>query len=116
MGDRANIRFYDGESSFYFYTHWEGSRLPKTLQDALKRSVDRWDDPPYLARIIFSEMIKGNVEYTTGYGISTYIVDGGSRVLIVDAEKKMVSLCGRHASSRSWTFQEYLEIDPLTVW
>ena len=73
--DRGNIilKFHDG-NKIYFYTHWGGSQLKNTLKNALKRGKDRWGDEPYLARIIFSEMIKDEVLKNTGYGITPYIL------------------------------------------
>lgn len=71
MGDRAQIKFIfdDDGKCIYFYTHWSGSVLHKILANALKRGKDRWMDEEYLARIVFSEMIKDEVLKDTGYGI-----------------------------------------------
>ena len=89
MGDRANIviRSDDATSehnTLYLYTHWSGSELPKILAAALKRGKSRWDDEPYLNRIIFSEMIKDNPMGETGFGITPYVTDGDDRLLVVD--------------------------------
>lgn len=61
----------DGIQDFpiFFYTHWDAEKLPQVIKDALIRGQDKWDDESYLARIIFSEMIKDNVLDLTGYGI-----------------------------------------------
>jgi hypothetical protein len=70
MGDRANIHIIETEGAgIYFYTHWTGYKLPQTLQVALARGKDRWNDETYLNRIIFSEMIKNNVLDETGFGL-----------------------------------------------
>ena len=70
MGDRRNVVVeFDNETSVALYTHWSGSELPQTLASALLRGQDRWTDPTYLTRIIFSEMIRDSVMDTTGYGI-----------------------------------------------
>lgn len=83
MGDRGNVVIKDGPSTVYLYSHWGGSRLPKTVADALEGGgLSRIDDGPYLARIIFCEMIKNNVSGTTGYGISSTIGDGDETVII----------------------------------
>lgn len=114
MGDRANIAIKQnsrrGEPSrIYFYTHWSGHELPIILQDALSRGQGRWNDEPYLARIIFSEMIKGEVLDETGYGISTYIIDGdGYPLLVVDAETQTVSLEGGDVIGAPLTFSEFV--------
>lgn len=85
MGDRGNIalKFSEG-GKIYLYTHWHGSSLREILKSALIRGKDRWDDEQYLARIIFSEMIKNDVLGTTGYGISTTLDDGEDKVVTVN--------------------------------
>ena len=97
MGDRANIVMKQNHSNsntgeIYFYTHCDGYQLPKILQDALKRGRRRWDDESYLARIIFSEMIQGNLEGENGYGISAYLTDNEYDLLVVDAETQTVTI------------------------
>lgn len=76
MGDRRNVIVTasdTAEAQVALYTHWSGSELPQTVASALDRARDRWDDPTYLTRVIFSEMIKGDVESTTGYGIEAIL-------------------------------------------
>lgn len=78
MGDRRNVvvEFTNG-TSVALYTHWAGSDLPQTLAKALDRGRSRWDDPTYLTRMIFSEMIAaeagddviGVLMSETGFGI-----------------------------------------------
>ena len=90
MGMRRNIALdYGGERKIYLYTHWDGEHLEHILRDALIRGRSRWDDPSYLARIIFSEMIQDEVLLTTGYGIAPYAMDDGEFPTIkVDFEKR----------------------------
>src|SRR3990167_4589370 len=91
MGDRGNVVFkYTDGNKVYFYTHWSGSSLKQTVQDALKRGKERWDDESYLARIVFSEMIKDDVMDLTGYGIAPYEMDMGELVE-VDTKLKTVN-------------------------
>ena len=76
MGDRRNVILdYGNDNKIYFYSHWGGTDLPATVAYALQRGKERWDDPPYLARIIFSELIRDEYQELTGYGISPDIVD-----------------------------------------
>lgn len=129
MGDSANIAIKQhparGSSTrVYFYTHWDGFVLPLILQRALVRGKGRWNDEPYLARIIFSEMIKDSVLTDTGYGISTYRCDGdGYPVLVVDVRTQTVTLedpdYGEQVGD-PLTFNEYVAlklecVDPWTV-
>lgn len=66
MGDRAQVFMKD--EGVYLYTHWGAPGLVKTVQRALARR-ERWNDPEYLARIIFCEMVKGEEHEPTGFGI-----------------------------------------------
>lgn len=104
MGDRANIRFvYEDGDDVYFYTHWDGSKLPNILRSALERGIGRWDDEIYLARIIFSEMIQNHILNETGYGIAPYPAGDAQHPLItVFAKNKTVTIEGGR-----WTFAEY---------
>jgi hypothetical protein len=79
MGDRANIIVKDAGSTVYLYSHWCGSSLPSIVHAALKRAPNRWDDGPYLARVLFCELLKqsGGLDGETGAGISSMLGDGG---------------------------------------
>jgi len=93
MGDRGNIGIVQdgGKDTVFLYSHWGGSELPATLQNALKREM-RWNDPNYLARIIFCEMVKGQEDGETGFGISSRITDNEHPILIVDCRKQVVKI------------------------
>lgn len=73
MGDRGEVKViqHSIDAPVYLYTHWGATYLCQTVANALERGRSRWDDPPYLTRIIFSDMIEDEVGETTGYGIST---------------------------------------------
>lgn len=85
MGDRAQVKFITKEKAIYFYTHWDGSKLEKTVIDALKRGIERLEDPDYLARIIFCEMVKGNEMSVTGAGIG---LSEYEKIVTVDCDKQ----------------------------
>lgn len=90
MGDRGNIVVQEKEGKrVYFYTHWKGSQIGAVVAAALGRH-ERWTDAPYLARIIFCELIGGDTEGETGYGISAGIGDNSYPILVVDVEKQVV--------------------------
>lgn len=58
MGDRRSILVHTGNGAeVVLYSHWSGSELPTTLARALQRGRSRWDDAPYLTRMIFSQML-----------------------------------------------------------
>lgn len=94
MGDRANIVVKCGKEQVCLYTHWDGTNLPKILQNALKRGKSRWADFQYLTRIIFSEMIKDYIMDECGYGITQTPWDGQNKIITVDAKNGTVTLNG----------------------
>lgn len=89
MGDRGNIVVRGPYGDVWFYTHWYGTDMKYILQRALARN-QRWDDAAYLARIIFSELIKNDVDGETGYGISTHMLDNEHGILVVDVPNQKV--------------------------
>lgn len=93
MGDRANVKFIDeaGES-VYFYTHCTGSNLPTVVRDALERGRSRWSNSAYLARIVFSEMIRDELLEETGYGISAQPYDAEGREITIDCRTQEVTM------------------------
>ena len=102
MGDRGNIVLEMEGGDIYLYTHRGGSDLKQTLRDALDRGRDRWNDESYLARIIFSEMIKGDINGTTGYGIAPYAPDNEHDLIILDCLKQTITIGGN-----SVTFEQF---------
>lgn len=93
MGDRGNIAIqYEGNKAkrVYFYTHWKGSDMSKIVAAALERGKGRWGDDSYLARVIFCELVKDDVEGETGYGISLDAGDNEHPFLVVDLESQTV--------------------------
>jgi len=102
MGARANIIV---NTEICLYSHWDGENLAIILQDALDRGKERWNDAPYLTRIIFCEMIKDNVMSTTGYGISTHIEDNDYPFIWVDIDTNTV-----YISDQKFSFEEYVNM------
>ena len=104
MGNRANINVRDNKQDHgvYLYTHWDGSQLPILLQETLNKK-ERWDDTSYLTRMIFSTMIKYDINGTTGYGISTYLTDNENPLIYVYIDKQTITI-----NDESFTFNEYI--------
>lgn len=100
MGDRINLKLkYSQGEPIYLYSHWGGSGMKETIKSALIRGKDRWDDESYLARIIFCEMVRWDVEGLTGYGIAPYECDPENKTITVDLADKKVN---------SKTFSEFV--------
>jgi hypothetical protein len=116
MGDRANVyvKMQYGEGGVYLYSHWGGYALPQTLQTALQRH-ERWDDDAYLTRIIFCQMVKGDEDGETGFGISAALCDNEHPIIHVDPAAGTVSFrpedeIADEPSGCSWTFQEFCDL------
>lgn len=87
MGDRRNVLIRDDDGpNLFLYTHWGGTNLPEVVARALDRGRPRWEDAPYLTRIIFSEMIQGDVLGELGYGISTSPPGGNHPHIVIDVD------------------------------
>ena len=66
MGDRAQVHIKD--EKVWLYTHWGRLSLVEDVKRALAKRL-RWNDPEYLARIIFEEMVGDQTGTETGFGI-----------------------------------------------
>lgn len=89
MSTRAQV--YMKETGVYLYRHSDGYDLPNTVRDALLRK-QRWDDAEYLARIIFSEMIRDRLDDETGYGIGVELHEDIQYLVTVDTEEQTVKV------------------------
>ena len=77
MGNRNNIIIkqpsvgVEQTQPLYLYSHWHGSELRKVVANAIwKAPKQRLNQPDYFTRILFCEMVKGDIEGVTDYGIS----------------------------------------------
>ena len=121
MGDRANVLVRDNyDDGVFLYTHWGGYNLPQLVQEALARE-ERWTDSSYLARIVFSAMVKDDIDGETGYGISSVLGDNSYPVIVLDCSAgKVLYVSEQNARNklidkplRSWSFQEYITADDI---
>src|SRR5260221_3811715 len=120
MGDRANIAVQSRGERVYFYTHWSGSDVPEIVRSALERN-ERWDDPSYLARIIFCRLVRGDETGETGYGISTKPGDNQHPIFVVDCGTKTVNVqpdrrkefghCHVRGVAKAMTFGDYAALE-----
>ena len=112
MGTRAQIALKDGENRVYLYQHYDGDTIFKTLATALTRGRDRWSDVEYLARIIFSDMIRDRLDSTTGYGIGTsQHGDLSVTVPVLDCGTQLITWEGPRAAAHGApiSFQAFVE-------
>lgn len=91
MGDRANIVVKQGAEKVYLYTHWDGFEATFTAaQNALKRAPGRWNDAPYLTRVIFCDLVLGHERDEAGYGIWPKLGDNNNPILVIDIDQQKV--------------------------
>lgn len=134
MGTNGTIavlqRDFRGKSrlSVYLFQHSDGGALPVILAHALHRSRDRWEQEPYLARVIFSQMLMEHMragrpspkealetlESELGFGISTYFSGSSVDMLVVDPVRRRVGIApivgGLPSTPHSWrSFDEWIE-------
>jgi len=121
MGDRANIivREDEKDKGVVLYSHWEGTNLPAKLQAALAKK-QRLDDHSYLTRIIFDTMTENCHGEETGYGISTFVIDGCKHILIVSVMESKVfagyyNYCDHFILKKEWTFDQYTALTPEEI-
>ncbi len=90
MSDRGNVVVQEKPGKrVYLYTHWDGSQIGPLVARVLAQKR-RWDDPAYLARLIFCALVAGQEFGETGFGISTGICDNDHPILVVDVKKQEV--------------------------
>lgn len=107
MGSRAQVKVLDGDDAVYLYTHWGSQEVELTMRDAMAKKW-RWDDPEYLARVIFDTMTKDCHNEETGYGIGACQHVDLDVLVVVDVGKQEVSFEPqfRGGSGRTYTFEE----------
>lgn len=92
MGDRRQVVISRGNEKVYLYTHWDGYELPEIVRAALGRGANRWDDAPYLTRIIFCEMVKDDVMSETGAGIWSSSMDSEYDDIFINLDEQTVKI------------------------
>src|SRR5437660_5047331 len=105
MGDRGQILMKN--SSVTLYSHWGASKLVEDGKSALQRKA-RWDDEEYLTRIIFCQMIKGDEDGETGYGISTSIHSDIWRLISIDVIGQTIEVKDNEKVDFSGSFEDFI--------
>ena len=75
----------------------------------------RWGDASYLSRMIFSKMIRDDIDGETGYGIMTNNVNDAEQEIVVDCDRQEIIVKGND-NNKTYTFSElaeqYAEMNP----
>ena len=114
MGCRGTIEIWengaapkDEESPVVLYTHWGADEMFRDLKEVLSRKK-RWSDPAYLSRMIFSKMIRHDIDGETGYGIQTCNISDAEQEILVDCDRQEVIVKGND-NNKTYTFSELAE-------
>ena len=103
MAISANIHIVHKDGGIYFYSHLDGGRIPKLVAMALDRGRNRWNDEQYLARIIFSEMVKDDVMGLTNYGIG--VTPCEETIMDIDMPNQEVHL---RKTGEVWNYDNFI--------
>ena len=109
MGDRGQVKIlqWDEEQAVYLYTHWGASELKDLVKQVLARRL-RWDDNGYLARMIFSQMVKDDLDGELGYGITTNQAGDAWITIEVDCENNQITVTEYDETTFTGTFEEFI--------
>jgi hypothetical protein len=115
MGCRGTIEIWNNaaapksdERPVVLYTHDGAKRMLYNLITALSRK-ERWNDAPYLSRMIFCEMMGDYTHGTTGYGILTDNVPDVEEELLVDMGRQEVIRKRIGHDNQTFTFEELID-------
>lgn len=109
MGARGQvcINGYFDDTNVYLYTHWGAPNLVGDVREALAKKW-RWDDPEYLARIIFEVMIEGQEGTETGFGIGTHMHGDIDVLITINCSEKRVRVSSYGKEDYEQTFEEFV--------
>lgn len=99
MGSRAQILIED--TGIFLYTHWGSKTIVNDLKKWLKHVRPRWDDDEYFTRIIFSQMIKEDIDGETGYGIGISEHGDIERLISINIKRQVVTVVNNHTNNIS---------------
>lgn len=111
MGDRANIIIKD--TGIAMYLHWGAKTVEKQIKTVLQKR-ERWDEPAYLARMIFNETTKDLKSDILGSGL--YVVNSdnevwdGHIIIIINCKEETVAVRDNEQGTlRLYTFEEFVK-------
>ena len=118
MGCRGTIEIWENgdapkseERPVVLYTHWGAKEMEDDLRDVLSRK-QRWTDPSYLSRMIFSRMTRNDTDGETGYGILTVNIGDAEQEIIVDCSRQEVIVKGWDDND-TYTFDDFINEDEV---
>lgn len=98
MGDRRHVIFdYGKAGKIYLYSHWNGYDLPERVAKALdtEQARNRWNDEPYLTRILIELLTEKDRGEPTGWGVyPTYQESQYTHDIIINMTNRNVQIGG----------------------
>ena len=94
----------------YLYTHDTARNLLANVHNILSKEI-RWDDPDYLSRMLFCEMIPESFwDSDTGFGIGTQLYADVELLITLDTVNQKITVSsGLHQFDNfSMTFSEFI--------
>jgi hypothetical protein len=114
MGDRANVKFIDGDTFVNVYTHWHGTELAVQAHQELGSAPARarWGDPEYVTRIVVQRVLNAlaDPDEETGFGLGAMDGDNEHQILELNVADSTVSL-----GVWSGTFEQFCALPPEIV-
>lgn len=108
--DSGQIEIISPFGRVYLYTHNDVKSLLTIVHNTLSLKV-RWDDPDYLSRMLFCEMIPEQFwSSNSGYGIGTQLYADVELLVSLDTVNQKITLSsGSHEFSNfSMSFEEFV--------
>jgi hypothetical protein len=123
MATRGQVKVWDsvepnGENEAVWLTqHYDGMDLPGIVKRALKRGDTRWNDSPYLARVIFCQMLMEEgrdnvadvVKDVAGFGIQGYEQPDSEWAITLDMSTQTITVFGDGEVQSMGDFASFVE-------
>jgi hypothetical protein len=99
MGARTQILIED--TGVYLYSHWGANTIIEDMKKILStdKAQSRINDPEYLSRIIFSELIKDDIDGECNFGISTEEHGDTEILFIVNCDKNYITVLDEYKNT-----------------
>lgn len=109
MGSRAQILIED--TGVFLYTHWGAKTLVDDFKQWINHARPRWTDDEYFTRIIFSQMIKDDVDGETGYGIGNREHGDIELLISINVEKQVITIADIYEDhiTKYLSFDDFIE-------
>ena len=106
MGVKGQVHIED--DNVWLYTEYEGYNVLNIVEKALRRGRSRWNNPEYLARIIFSEMTRDYIDGLEDYGIGARKHNGVEWSVGINCQNQTVTVTLWDRFLESKSFEDFI--------